>query len=34
LRNGASQLVRVEHVHVAEGGQAIIGVVAGRKDRE
>jgi hypothetical protein len=27
LRNGGSQTVRVEHVHVNEGGQAIIGNV-------
>jgi hypothetical protein len=27
LRNGGSQLVRVEHVHVNEGGQAIVGPV-------
>ena len=27
LRQGGSQLVRVEHVHVNEGGQAIIGNV-------
>jgi hypothetical protein len=27
LRNGGSQFVRVEHVHVNEGGQAIIGNV-------
>jgi hypothetical protein len=27
LRNGGSQLVRVEHVHVNEGGQAFIGNV-------
>ncbi len=27
LRNGGSQLVRVEHVHVHEGGQAIVGPV-------
>jgi hypothetical protein len=27
LRNGGSQLVRVEHVHVNEGGQAIVGNV-------
>jgi hypothetical protein len=27
LRNGGSQLVRVEHVHVNEGGQALIGNV-------
>jgi hypothetical protein len=27
LRNGGSQFVRVEHVHVSEGGQAIIGNV-------
>jgi hypothetical protein len=30
LRNGGSQVVRVEHVHVDEGGQALIGNV--RKD--
>ena len=29
-RNGGSQVVRVEHVHVNEGGQALIGNV--RKD--
>jgi hypothetical protein len=28
LRNGGSQYVRVEHVHVNEGGQAVIGAVA------
>jgi hypothetical protein len=28
LRNGGSQFVRVEHVHVNEGGQAVIGPVA------
>jgi hypothetical protein len=27
LRSGGSQLVRVEHVHVNEGGQAVIGNV-------
>ena len=27
LRHGGSQYVRVEHVHVNEGGQAIIGNV-------
>ncbi len=27
LRNGGSQVVRVEHVHVHEGGQAIVGPV-------
>jgi hypothetical protein len=27
LRNGGSQFVRVEHVHVNEGGQAIVGNV-------
>ena len=27
LRNGGSQTVRVEHVHVNEGGQAVIGNV-------
>ena len=31
LRNGNSQTVRVEHVHVNEGGQALIGNV--RKPR-
>ena len=30
LRNGGSQVVRVEHVHVNRGGQALIGNV--RKD--
>ena len=28
LRHGSSQLVRVDHVHVNEGGQAVIGAVA------
>jgi hypothetical protein len=28
LRNGSSQFVRVEHVHVNEGGQAVIGPVS------
>jgi hypothetical protein len=32
LRNGGSQFVRVEHVHVSEGGQALIGNV--RSTRE
>jgi hypothetical protein len=27
LKNGSSQLVRVEHVHVNDGGQAVIGNV-------
>jgi hypothetical protein len=27
LKNGGSQVVRVEHVHVNEGGQAVIGNV-------
>ena len=27
LRNGGQQVVRVEHVHVNEGGQAVIGNV-------
>jgi hypothetical protein len=30
LRNGGSQFVRVEHVHIHEGGQAIIGNVRPR----
>src|SRR6188472_4378323 len=30
LRNGGSQFVRVEHVHVNEGGQAVIGNVKAR----
>ena len=32
LRHGGSQFVRVEHVHVNEGGQAVIGPVAVRPD--
>jgi hypothetical protein len=28
LRNGGSQFVRVEHVHVNEGGRAIVGNVS------
>jgi hypothetical protein len=28
LRHGASQHVRVEHVHISEGGQAVIGNVS------
>ena len=32
LRNGGSQFVRVEHVHVNEGGQAVIGNVRGATD--
>ena len=28
LLSGGSQIVRVEHVHVNEGGQAVIGAVA------
>jgi N-methylhydantoinase B/oxoprolinase/acetone carboxylase alpha subunit len=31
LRSGGSQFVRVEHVHVSDGGQAIIGNVARSK---
>jgi ABC-type uncharacterized transport system substrate-binding protein len=27
LRNGSQQLVRVEHIHINEGGRAIIGNV-------
>jgi hypothetical protein len=27
LRNGGSQFVRVEHVHIADGGQVVVGVV-------
>jgi hypothetical protein len=30
LRHGGSQFVRVEHVHINEGGQAVIGNVKGR----
>ena len=30
LRNGGTQVVRVEHVHVNEGGKAIIGNVRSR----
>jgi hypothetical protein len=32
LRHGGSQFVRVEHVHVNEGGQAVIGNVRSRHD--
>ena len=31
LRNGGSQTVRVEHVHVNDGGQAIIGNVSSER---
>ena len=31
LKNGGSQFVRVEHVHVNEGGQAVIGNVGCRE---
>jgi hypothetical protein len=31
LRNGGSQVVRVEHVHVNEGGQAVIGNVTSER---
>jgi hypothetical protein len=27
LRNGGSQFVRVEHVHVHAGGQAVVGMI-------
>ena len=27
LKNGSSQLVRVEHVHVHAGGQAVVGMI-------
>jgi hypothetical protein len=30
LRGGGDQNIRVEHVHVHEGGQAIVGVVNGK----
>ena len=33
LRNGGSQFVRVEHVHVNEGGQAVVGTLAVRRTR-
>jgi hypothetical protein len=32
LRNGGSQFVRVEHVHVNDGGQAVIGNVGRATD--
>jgi hypothetical protein len=32
LRQGGSQFVRVEHVHVNEGGQAVIGNVGGARE--
>jgi hypothetical protein len=31
LKNGGSQVVRVEHVHVNEGGQAVIGNVTSER---
>ena len=34
LRNGGSQYVRVEHVHVNAGGQAVIGNIQGRRNKE
>ena len=34
LRNGGSQIVRVEHVHVNEGGQAVIGNVKSTPDSD
>jgi hypothetical protein len=34
LRNGGSQFVRVEHVHVNDGGQAVIGNVASGRAQE
>jgi len=35
LRHGVGQYVRVEHVHVSDGGQAVIGNVrSGRADRD
>jgi hypothetical protein len=35
LRHGAEQYVRVEHVHINDGGQAVIGNVRGGDgDRE
>ena len=34
LRNGGSQFVRVEHVHVSDGGQAVIGLVASKSTEE
>jgi hypothetical protein len=34
LRNGGSQFVRVEHVHVNDGGQAVIGNVAAGRAQE
>ena len=30
LRNGSSQTIRIEHVHIEEGGRALVGVVAAR----
>jgi hypothetical protein len=33
LRNGGSQVVRVEHVHVNAGAQAVIGNVGCREGR-
>ena len=33
LRHGGNQYVRVEHVHVNDGGQAVIGNVRTRDDK-
>jgi len=33
LRRGGEQTVRVEHVHVHSGGQAVVGSVSTTKDR-
>ena len=34
MRGGGEQNIRVEHVHVHEGGQAIVGVVSSRSVRD
>jgi hypothetical protein len=34
LRNGGQQLVRVEHVHVNDGGQAVVGNVKTENAKE
>jgi hypothetical protein len=34
LRHGGDQYVRIEHVHVSDGGQAVIGNVRTREDRK
>jgi hypothetical protein len=32
LRNGSSQVIRIEHVHINDGAQAVIGNVASGRE--